>query len=254
MASGTLGAGFCCWNLLWGHGKRFSGDRGKHPPLAPVPRALGSPAWLVVCVGPAAASEEGPEVGGWHPGCHEVPLGEAAGVVLGKGWGLGWGSGPVELRTGSAAPASHLLLPDPSPSPRALGAPRSDHGLQVTNSARLLLRWVFLNAHPFRPGPRVKQCADDLNLTVLCGRLYTLPPTAGRRWRLRGVKSGALAHTGWSGAGPGSQRPCSCCWLALPALLPCLRSRSLGPDHLVGGGHRLFRGVGGGDGGPGGRR
>ena len=75
-----------------------------------------------------------------------------------------------------------------------------------------------------------EDCADDLNLAILCGRLYTLPPTVGRRWSLSRVKSDAPGHTGWSGAGPGSQRPCSCCWLARPVLLPCLHALSLGPD------------------------
>lgn len=41
--------------LLWG-------TEGNTSPLAPVPRGLGSPTRLVVYVGPAAASEEGPEV------------------------------------------------------------------------------------------------------------------------------------------------------------------------------------------------
>ena len=76
LASGALGArvlllepsGGTWGTLLWG-------PKGNISPLAPIPRGLGSPTWLVIYVGPAAASEKGPEVGGWHPGCHEVPPG-----------------------------------------------------------------------------------------------------------------------------------------------------------------------------------
>lgn len=174
-------------------------------------------------MGPAAASERGP---GWEAGtlgceCRWVGCWSGAGEGLGLGVGE-WARGaPPEVCSTSISPAPS----SPSPSPRALGVPRSDPGLQVTNSARLLLRLGLPEtAHP-SVRARVKQCADDLNLTVLCGRRSSLPPTAGRRWRLR-VKSGAPGHTGWVGLGRAVRDPAPAAGLPRPALLPCLRSPS----------------------------
>lgn len=115
-------------------------------PTGSRPRALEAPAWLW-CVS-LLQLQKGPEVGGWHPGYREVPLGEAAGWCRRRGWGLEVGEWARGAPPGVCS-TQHLTCSFHAP-PQAHGpwASPLDHGLQVTNSARLLLRWVFLNAHP----------------------------------------------------------------------------------------------------------